>query len=80
MLVAFNRRLFHRPGNLLIAGWGCMIELGHIFYYSLPKYAPSVGLHPQQGGVAGALLNLGLAVGRPIIGYWSDQVARSTWR
>lgn len=73
--VAFDFRLFRRPEVLLIVGWGWMSELGYIvLYYSLPNYAASIGLSPRQGALAGALLNLGLAIGRPIIGYYSDQI------
>lgn len=76
---AFDLRLFTRPEILLIVGWGCMSELGYIvLYYSLPNYAASVGLSPSQGSVAGALFSLGLAIGRPVIGFCSDRVGRIT--
>lgn len=44
--------------------------------FSLPNYARTVGMTAQQGSVIGAVLNLGQAVGRPPIGYWSDAVGR----
>ena len=75
--IAFNFRLLTRPEILLIVGWGSLSELGYIvLYYSLPNYAASIGLSPRQGSVAGALLSLGLAVGRPVIGYYSDAIGR----
>jgi hypothetical protein len=39
-------------------------------------YAISIGLTPQQGSVVGALLSLGLCVGRPAVGYFSDALGR----
>lgn len=61
----------------LIAVWGLATELGYIILlYSLPSYASSIGLTPAQGSVANALLNLGLAVGRPPIGHLSDTFGR----
>jgi MFS family permease len=57
--------------NLVIA-WGFLTELGYIvLYYSLPHYASSIGLSEKQGSVIGAMLNLGLAIGRPLIGKFS---------
>ncbi|KAK2593559.1 hypothetical protein QQS21_008734 [Conoideocrella luteorostrata] len=35
-------------------------------------YAASIGLTPAQGSAANALLHLGLAIGRPPVGYFSD--------
>ncbi|KAG7147234.1 putative transporter ESBP6 like protein [Verticillium longisporum] len=40
------------------------------------SYAASVGMTPTQGSVANALLNLGLGLGRPLVGYFSDTVGR----
>jgi MFS family permease len=74
---AFDIRLFKRLGFLLILGWGFFSELGYIvLWFSLPAYAASVGLSAQQGSVVGALLNLGSVVGRPVIGYLSDNLGR----
>jgi MFS family permease len=63
--LAFDYKLFARLEFWLILGWGFLSELGYItLLYSLPNYAISIGLTPQQGSVVGALLNLGLRVGR----------------
>ncbi|KAK7609678.1 major facilitator superfamily domain-containing protein [Phyllosticta paracitricarpa] len=68
---------FRRPEVLLIFTWGFLTQLGYIsLLYSLPSYATSIGLTARQGSLLGALLNLGLGVGRPIIGYYSDAYGR----
>lgn len=74
---SFNPRDFGRVEVLLIVVWGFATELGYIILlYSLPIYAASIGLTPAQGSVANALLNLGLAIGRPPLGYFSDTFGR----
>ena len=73
----FNLRDFGRVEVLLVVFWGFVTELGYIaLLYSLPNYATSIGLSPAQGSVVGALLNLGLGVGRPVVGYFSDRFGR----
>ncbi|KAG7103876.1 putative transporter ESBP6 like protein [Verticillium longisporum] len=73
----FNPRDFGRVEVLLVMVWGIATELGYIvLLYSLPSYAASVGMTPTQGSVANALLNLGLGLGRPLVGYFSDTVGR----
>ncbi|KAJ6104602.1 hypothetical protein N7523_010922 [Penicillium sp. IBT 18751x] len=68
-----------RPEILLMMLWGIATEFGYIaLWYSLPSYAVSIGLSAQQGAVAGAILNLGLTIGRPIVGYVSDVFGRIT--
>lgn len=74
---AFNYREYGRVEVLLVIFWGFTTELGYItLLYSLPNYANSIGLTHSQGAVVGAVLNLGLAIGRPIIGYCSDSFGR----
>ncbi|KAH8429919.1 uncharacterized protein LDX57_007592 [Aspergillus melleus] len=74
----FNFRDFNFQVFLMIV-WGVSTELGFIaLIYSLPHCASSIGLSPQQGSVAGAILNLGLAIGRPLTGYISDSFGRIT--
>ncbi|KAJ9141810.1 Major facilitator superfamily domain, general substrate transporter [Pleurostoma richardsiae] len=68
---------FGRIEVLLVVFWGVVTELGYItLLYSLPSYASSVGLTATQGSVANALLNLGLGLGRPLVGYFSDAFGR----
>lgn len=75
--LAFEYRLFKRVEYLLLLGFGFFSMLGYIvLLFSLPSYAASIGLTAQQGSVVGALLNLGQALGRPPIGYFSDAVGR----
>jgi MFS family permease len=74
---SFTPSDFGRVEVLLIVVWGFATELGYIILlYSLPVYAASIGLTPSQGSIANALLNLGLAVGRPPLGYLSDTFGR----
>jgi MFS family permease len=74
---AFDVTLFKRPEFLLLLGWGMFSMLAYIvLLFSLPNYAQSIGLTPQQGSVIGALLNLGQGLGRPFIGLFSDRTGR----
>lgn len=62
---------------ILIILWGVFTELGYIvLLYSLPNYAGTIGLPAHQGSIVGAVLNVGLGVGRPIIGFISDHFGR----
>lgn len=62
---------------VLVCIWGFLTELGYItLLYSLPTYAESVGLSLRQGSVIGAMLNIGLALGRPVVGLCSDRFGR----
>ncbi|KAJ5090834.1 MFS general substrate transporter [Penicillium argentinense] len=68
-----------KPEVLLVILWGITTDLGYIaLIYSLPNYASSIGLTAQQGSVTGAMLNLGLTIGRPVTGYLSDTLGRIT--
>jgi MFS family permease len=73
----FDVQRLRRPELCLFVGWGFFSELGYVvLWFSLPAYASSIRLSAKQGSVIGALLNLGLVVGRPIIGYLSDRKGR----
>ncbi|KAM5351087.1 hypothetical protein ACJ41O_003810 [Fusarium nematophilum] len=73
----FDPRDFKRYEVMLIIFWGFVTDLGYIILlYSLPSYAASIGLTSTQGSIANALLGLGLALGRPLIGYFSDTLGR----
>ncbi|KAL1637617.1 hypothetical protein SLS58_009290 [Diplodia intermedia] len=76
--LAFDYRLFRKPEFLLLLGFGFLSMLGYIvLLFSLPNYAQGgIGLSAHQGSVIGAMLNLGQALGRPPIGYFSDNVGR----
>jgi MFS family permease len=74
---SFNLRDFLRIQIFLILCWGFLTEFGYVaLWYSLPSYATSVGLSPTQGSIVQALLSLGLGIGRPVVGYYSDRVGR----
>lgn len=74
---AFNYRLLKRLEIWLVVGWGCLSELGYtILLYSLPNYARQVGMSVHQSSIIGALINLGLLIGRPATGYLSDTLGR----
>ena len=72
-----NLREFGHISVVLVILWGTFTELGYIvLLYSLPNYAQSIGLTAKQGSVVGAVLNLGLAFGRPAVGLLSDKFGR----
>lgn len=74
---AFDYQLLKRAEYLLLQGWGFFSMLGYIvLLFSLPNYASRIGLTAHQGSIIGALLNLGQALGRPPIGYFSDSIGR----
>jgi hypothetical protein len=52
---------------------GVLSVLGYIaLLFSLPNFAPSIGLSARQGSIVGALHNLGMGPGRSTIVYASD--------
>ncbi|KAJ0413218.1 major facilitator superfamily domain-containing protein [Aspergillus carlsbadensis] len=53
------------------------MEFGYIaLIYSLPNHASSIGLTTKQGSITAAILNLGLTVRRPSVGYVGDKFGR----
>lgn len=76
---SFDVRQLAHISTWLIIVWGWLTELGYAaLLYSLPNYSVSIGLTAHQGAVVGAMLNLGLALGRPPIVYCSDRLGRIT--
>ncbi|EFQ96678.1 Mch2p [Nannizzia gypsea CBS 118893] len=74
---AFHFPLLKRPEFLFLQAWGMLSLLGYVVVlFSLPNFALSIGLSQKQGSIAGALLNLGQAIGRPIVGLFSDRYGR----
>ncbi|KAL7946315.1 major facilitator superfamily domain-containing protein [Trichoderma barbatum] len=74
---AFDFRLFRRAELLLISTWMFLSIIGYTcVLFSLPDNAVRIGLTAHQGSILGALANLGMAIGRPIVGYFSDRVGR----
>ena len=80
IILLLDRNNVQQPKRLeiwLVVGWGCLSELGYtVQLYSLPNYARRVGLNAHQGSILGALINLGLLIGRPLTGYLSDTWGR----
>ncbi|WEW55728.1 hypothetical protein PRK78_001161 [Emydomyces testavorans] len=74
---AFHFPLLKRPEFLLLQIWGVFSLLGYVvLLFSLPNFALSIGLSAHQGSIVGALLNLGQALGRPVVGLISDRFGR----
>lgn len=74
---ALDYRLLKRLEIWLVLGWGFLSELGYtVLLFSLPNYARSIGLTAKEGAIVGALLNLGLMIGRPLVGHSSDLLGR----
>jgi MFS family permease len=75
--LGFDWRLFKRLEFCGLMLFGFLSMLGYVvLLFSLPNYARTIGLSAQQGSIIGALLNLGQALGRPPIGYFSDSIGR----
>lgn len=73
----FDYQLFKRVEFWLVQAFGFLSMLGYVvLIFSLPNFAASVGLTPHQGSVISAIFNLGQALGRPPIGYFSDTFGR----
>jgi hypothetical protein len=45
-----------------------------ILLFSLPNYTGRIGLSEDKVEIVGAMVNLGMAVGRPVLGYYGDSV------
>lgn len=74
---AFHLPLMRRPQFLLFLAWGVLSILGYvILLFSIANFALSVGLSATQGSTISALLNLGQALGRPVVGIVSDRFGR----
>lgn len=73
----FDVKLLRRLDVLLLLSWAFLSMLGYIcLLFSLPDYARSIGLSDSQATIVNAILNLGTAIGRPLIGVASDRFGR----
>lgn len=73
----FDVRLLRKVDNVLLLGWGFFSMLGYItLIYSMSDFARSIGLSNSQASTITALLQLGTAIGRPIVGVLSDRFGR----
>ncbi|KDQ51221.1 hypothetical protein JAAARDRAFT_199259 [Jaapia argillacea MUCL 33604] len=74
---AFDLKILVRIEYILVMLWGVFSMLGYIvLLYSLPSYSLSQGLSANQASIVGAMLSVGITVGRPLVGYFSDSVGR----
>jgi MFS family permease len=72
---AFDITLFKNHEFALLLAWGFFSMLGYtILLFSLPNFATTIGLSQYQAAFVGAMVNLGMAVGRPVVGFYSDSI------
>ncbi|KAL8419203.1 hypothetical protein RB594_002422 [Gaeumannomyces avenae] len=72
--LAFDVRLFRRYEVALLLLWALVSMFGYIaILFSLSDFALSIGLSPSHATDIVGFLNLGTAVGRPVIGIVSDR-------
>jgi MFS family permease len=73
----FDYRLFRRLPVVLLMSWGFLSMLGYMtVLFSMSTFATSIGLSSSQASTITALVNLGIAIGRPLIGVLSDRYGR----
>jgi predicted MFS family arabinose efflux permease len=73
----FDTKLLRRYDVVLLLAWVFVSMLGYIvLLFSLSDFALSIGLLPSQATDMIGLLNVGTAVGRPIVGIFSDRWSR----
>ena len=70
-------RLFRRLPIVLLLAWSFIVMLGYItLLYSLSEFTLSLGVSDSQAVDITAFLNVGTAVGRPLVGQASDRYGR----
>ncbi|KAH8602576.1 MFS transporter, MCP family, solute carrier family 16, member 6 [Bisporella sp. PMI_857] len=75
--LAFDTKLLRRYDVLLVLSWAFITMLGYItLIYSVSDFTKSLGLSSSQAAAISAFLNVGAAVGRPLIGLISDRYGR----
>lgn len=75
--LGLDRQLLRRYDVLLLLAWGFISMLGYMtLLYSLSDFALSIRLDYTQAASVAAFLNLGTAIGRPLIGISSDKYGR----
>jgi hypothetical protein len=64
---------------LWIQAWVVLSVMGYtIILFSIPDIVRRLGRTPQEASIASALINAGMAVGRPIVGYYRIPLAEQT--
>lgn len=75
--LGFDTKLLRRCDVVLLLAWAFISMLGYIvLLFSLADFALSLGLTRAQATDVIGLLNVGTAVGRPVIGIFSDRWSR----
>lgn len=75
--LAFDTTLLVRYDVLLLLAWAFVSMLGYIaLLFSLSDFALAIGLSSQRATDTIGLLNIGTAIGRPVIGILSDKSSR----
>lgn len=75
--LAFDLTLLRSKAVILLLLWAFVSMFGYIaLLFSLSDFALAIGLSHKQATDIVGFLNLGTAVGRPIIGYVSDRFSR----
>lgn len=75
--LAFDTTLLKKAEYLLILGFGAFSMLGYfVLIFTLANYANVIGLDSSQASLIPALFMLGQAIGRPGIGWLSDEYGR----
>lgn len=73
----FDLRLMKRYRVVLLLSWAFVTMFGYItLMFSLSDYALSIGRSHTDSATVAAILNLGAAIGRPMIGLASDRWGR----
>ncbi|KAJ5369390.1 hypothetical protein N7509_014002 [Penicillium cosmopolitanum] len=74
---SFDWSLLRRYEFHLLIGWAYFSTLGYtMILFSLSDNAAKAGLTLRQGAIVGALANMGMAIGRPMVGLLGDFVGR----
>ncbi|KAF2151536.1 MFS general substrate transporter [Myriangium duriaei CBS 260.36] len=75
--LALDTRLLRQRNFCLLLSWAFISMLGYItLLYSLGDFGRSIGFSQSQSTSIIGLLNVGTAIGRPLIGVWSDSARR----
>jgi predicted MFS family arabinose efflux permease len=75
--LGFDTKLLRRSDVLLLLAWSFISMLGYVvLLFSMADFALSIGLSRSQATDIIGLLNVGTAIGRPIIGILSDRWSR----
>jgi len=76
--LAFDVSLLRRPEVVLLLLWVFVSMFGYVaLLFSLSDFAIAIGLSREQATDIVGLLNIGTAVGRPLIGAASDRYSRT---